>query len=226
MNLVDQLGNENPVCVLAGPPGAGKTHLAMTGSQDALVLLFDTENRNEWLRVNRFKDTSMKIAIIPVNSWEDIQTEAQQFGREGNNFSNYYVVFDSMSDIVPMAEKFVKEELSSRGKGFHRTAWYVIHEKIVNMMNWFRNQGSTLIITSQMKEIYQNDQATGKMTPRIPGKIMHYADIVMAFDDKKQEWTYIKNKYARKYSEWKCDADFKTDSITEIIKGLINPKYL
>lgn len=213
--------------IMAGPPGAGKTHMALSACRDMPVYLADTEDRSDWILQTRFCNYSNRVQVFPTSSWEDLKTLGRKIATDAAFDMERVVVIDSGSALQELAEKDVIETNKKVLSQPWFSKWGKIFDSIENYLTAIQQKlNCHIILTSMMKPVYENNEDTGKVVPRLNNRFLHKADWIAEWNEQRYAWMFTKNLWSPKYQPWTLDCNIRTDSIIKIVQDLQNPKIL
>jgi hypothetical protein len=177
------------VVLVAGREGSGKTHLALTMSENEPVYLLDTEYRGQ-IVARKFK-ANVRFAV--VKNFIDLVVAVKHILKHQQPGT---IVIDSGSDLQTFAEIAYLERTKM--------------EKVYPIFNWSEvwgmcnaliddikfSQKFNLVVTARVKEEYAGDKPTGQIVPRIYSTLPYKADVVLQFgNDKERKLHVMKNGF-------------------------------
>ena len=213
--------------ILAGPPGAGKTHMALSACRDMPMYLADTEDRSDWILQNRFGNYSNRIQVFPTDSWNDLKTMGRKIATDGALDIERVVVIDSGSALQELAE----QEVIQANKKVLNQPWFSKWGKIFDLIEDYisaimHKLNCHVVLTSMMKPVYENNEDTGKIVPRLNNRFLHKADFIAEWNEQKYTWIFTKSLWSPKYDPWTIKCNIRTDSLIKIVESLKDPQVL
>jgi hypothetical protein len=156
---------ENKIFLISGQTFTGKSHLALTAPTPTVVL--DTEQTVGFL-IGRHPNKK-KIYPSIIATW----SEMEEILKKINTNPPTTVILDSGSPITSWAY-----QEAARERGRDTEIWFHATKKIENLISLIRViQCKYFIITSRVREKFENDQPTGKLAIDINPKIIYAADV-------------------------------------------------
>jgi hypothetical protein len=156
---------ENKIFLVSGQTFTGKSHLALTSPTPTVVL--DTEQTIGFL-IKKHPDQD-KIHPIKIAAW----SEMEEILKKINAKPPTTIILDSGSPITSWAYQD-----AARERGRDTEIWFHATKKIENLINLIRViPCKYFIITSRVREKFENDQPTGKLAIDINPKIIYAADV-------------------------------------------------
>ena len=217
----------NWIGILAGNPGAGKTHLAISMSEVGPCHVFDTEGRANWVNDKRF---DRKAVIHRISSWAQKREVLKSIFHKICPVSSASphtptIIWDSGSDMINMIEETVVAELRRDTSKWHRSQWNLVYAKAIGALKHYRDSMMVnTVITTSLREIFSNNIGTGKYEPRISRPVLHLSDFILQFDDETQTWNITKNMWAPKYVKYSIEEDIRNGKLHKYVEELMNPK--
>lgn len=230
---IDKFPTSNPLTsmsyaysgLVCGMPATGKTHLSMSiakGDRDTLFL--DTEERAQWMADKVFKLTPDQFRLSKPQNWS-MMYKAFKFVEGRDEIK--HVVIDSATDMMNYAETAIRRSYEKKDRPFHQTGWGKITGMVLKELKALKRDGVNIIMTSQMREEYKKDKATGKFVPRLNMNLQHFADFIVELEgletDDNPGYRVLKNRWAPLYRHWTIHWSPSKDKLSDLIDELQSP---
>jgi len=186
----DEVPPPNVLILIAGPPAAGKTHLACSMAELGPVYLLDTEYRAH-LVSQKFENIKRKVVTNYQEMVVAIKYIIDNFEPPGT------IVIDSASDLQQFAEELYCDRADKERVGLPRN-WGDVWELCNAVISLVKFSDFNLVCTARVKEEYANDKATGKEVPRIYSALPYKMDLSLQLSgDIKEPPVLLKNGFDR-----------------------------
>lgn len=210
--------------ILSGSPKCGKTHLALSASRDTNVFLFDTENGSEYIIDKHIdKKSNFKVHAIQISSWLEYKKKLEE--SMGKMKPNDLIVIDSFRDIITLGQDYKDEELKHSKKPFYWKSGQA-NKMLSTMLKFLLEVNVNVLITAGMKDIYKNDQFTGKRDVNLRDEFIHLADFIGVYRQELENWDFSVSRWKLHKQNWMIEPDPYSSSLYEVVKGLQNPVAL
>ena len=117
------------------------------------------------------------------------QIESRDLIREGNAAYNYGQYAEA---------HWLKQEGGS--KVWPQTNWAKIYDLMQAPLDYLRQNGHAVIMTSRIKEQYVKEKPTGIFVPRLSNRLLYLSDLTIQADEE-DEWQVTKSAWHRK-GDW------------------------
>jgi len=204
--------NDPFIVTIAGPPGYGKTHMALTMNEVGPVYFCDTETRGAYLLRTKFK--SKNIWYKKADTW----TEMQRFLRHVYSLPVGTVVIDSGSDYGQYAEREHLKE-NRLEKVWPQVLWAEVYEMMERPLRSLKARGFNIVITSRVKEEYIGGETTGNLVPRLYHAIPYISDAILQFDLGENTLSVKKNSWQRAET-WPTTRINREQTLPELVEQL------
>lgn len=182
--------------LIAGREGTGKTHLALSISNEMPTFIADSEYRAAHV-IKKYQGGKYPIYPKIVRRFSDYIAFVQYI--KANYKPPGAIIFDSATDLQESAEKayLQRTKLEKIYPAFLWTEVWAMCDAIIDDIIF---SGFTFIATCRVKEEYQANQSTGKWIPRVYNKLPYKVDVGIQMTSPKEPAFLFKNGFSNDLS--------------------------
>jgi len=161
------------------------------------------------------------IQVAHMHDWKEFREACKIIRRQiiSGEMHPGTVIIDSASDM----DVFAQQDIKTSGR-WHQTSWGKVRKLQIDFLKFLKDLGCDVVLTSQVKEVYRNNEGTGEYIPRAPQDVLHFCDAVLFNNG--DMWTVMKNAWGPMDSAYTTSVDFYNTTVQRIVNALQNPEIL